>query len=396
MRSFRVFAGCVVLAVVGLDGSGGCNQSRESENPYAGHSSDVYQETTHWLCHPDLAASADICSRNLDAMIVRSDGSTELEVFHAADSPEVDCFYVYPTISFDVGGNSDLEANDEEIFIALTQAARYSQVCQVFAPVYRQTTIPTLLFGNDDADRELAYADVVDAFKTYIAHHNQDRGYLLIGHSQGSALLRRLIQEEIEGSSYLSERMVAAHLLGMTIAVPVGEDVGGTFTSTPLCRSSTQTGCVITYASFRATEPPSAGAYFGFTDDPGTVAGCTNPAGLEGGLVELDGYSPTSIVETLAPFISSPGPFADPTQHPAIDTPFFKLPGMVTAQCVERDGFIYLEVGVTADASDPRVDDIGGDFQEGWGLHLADISLALGDLVNLAQSQADAWLSAAR
>ncbi|MFH2011054.1 MAG: DUF3089 domain-containing protein [bacterium] len=372
--------------------AGGCESSPQGGNPYAGHSSDVYQEVTHWLCHPDLNAPDDICRGNLDATIVWPDGSTELEVFHPADAPEVDCFYVYPTISFDAGGNSDLEANAEEIFITRSQAARYSQVCQVFAPVYRQTTIPALLFSDDDADRELAYADVVDAFKTYMAHHNQGRGYLLVGHSQGSAHLRQLIQEEIEGSPYLAERMVAAHLLGMTIEVPTGEDVGGTFTSTPLCRTASQTGCVITYASFRATEPPTAGTFFGFTEDPATVAGCTNPAALDGELALVDGYSPTELPVNLAPFISNPGPFADPTQHPAVGTPFFKLPGMVTAQCVERDDYRYLEVVVTADASDPRVDDIGGDFQEGWGLHLADISLALGNLVDLAQSQADAWL----
>lgn len=392
MRSFSSTVGCAILVVVSL-GDFAC-QSQTSDNPFAGHQSDVYRDLSHWLCHPDVGAPANICRRNLDATIVYGDGSTELEVFHPAESPAVDCFYVYPTISVDAGGNSDLQANEEEIFITLTQAARYSQMCRVFAPVYRQTTILALLFGDDDADRELAYADVVDAFKTYMADHNEDRGYLLIGHSQGSAHLIRLLREEIEPVPYLSERLVAAHLLGMTVEVPVGQDVGGTFASTPVCRSATQTGCVITYASFRDTEPPTPGTFFGQTEDPGTVAACTNPGSLGGGSVEMDGYSPTHLPDNLAPFITNPGAFADPTQHPVIDTPFYKLPGLGTAGCVERDGFNYLEVVVTADASDPRVDDVGGDFQEGWGLHLADINLASGNLVNLAQSQAEAWLSA--
>ncbi len=393
MRFVQGIVGCLILIAAGPIGSSGCDDGHKG-NPFSGHTSDLYQGTVNWLCHPDLDAPDNVCKRNLDATIVRSDGSTELEVFHAAESPQIDCFYVYPTISVDGGGNSDFEANDEEDFITLTQVGRYSQVCRIFAPIYRQTTILALLFGDDDADRERAYDDVADAFKTYITHHNQGRGFLLVGHSQGSAHLIRLIQEEIEGSPYLAERMVAAHLIGMTVAVPVGEDVGGAFQTTPLCRDDSQTGCVVSYASFRATDPPTSGSHFGYTDDPATVAACTNPANLSGGLVEMDGYSPTELPQNLAPFISNPSPFVDPDQHPAPETTFYKAPGMVTAECVERDGFHYLEVVITADASDFRVDDIGGDFQDGWGLHLADIPLALGDLVNLAQSQTNAWLAA--
>lgn len=384
---------CSVILAASAPLGAGCEEATGTSNPYAGHRSDVYADPAHWLCHPALDAADDVCHRNLDATIVHPDGATAIEPHATALEPPVDCFYVYPTISFDVGGNADLVANTEEIFITLTQAARYSAVCRMYVPIYRQVTVPALLFGDDAADWELAYGDVLDAFRHYIANDNRDRGYLLLGHSQGAFHLRRLIQEEVEASPYLADRLVAAHLLGATVAVPTGQDVGGSFQRTPLCRAPDQAGCVVTYASFRATEPPGPEALFGATDDPATEAACTNPAALAGGLVALDSYLPTAWPPNLAPFIANPGPFAAPGLHPPVDTLFFKLPGMVTGQCVERGGSHYLEVVVTADASDPRADDIGGDLAEGWGLHMNDYALTLGDLVPLAQRQADAWLA---
>jgi len=51
---------------------------------------------------------------------------------------------------------------------------------------------------------------------------------VLIGHSQGSMHLIRLIQEEIESHAYLSERMISAHLIGMLVELPLDTEVGAT------------------------------------------------------------------------------------------------------------------------------------------------------------------------
>ena len=53
----------------------------------------------------------------------------------------VDCFYVYPTVSGQKTGNANLNIDPEERSIALFQAARFSQACRVFAPMYRQLTL---------------------------------------------------------------------------------------------------------------------------------------------------------------------------------------------------------------------------------------------------------------
>ena len=57
----------------------------------------------------------------------------------------------------------------------------------------------------------------------------------------------------------------------------------------------------------------------------------------------------------------------------------------------ERDG--YLEVTVNGDPADPRVDDIVGDIGAGpkvlanWGLHLIDVNLVMGNLLDIVGQQ---------
>ncbi|MCZ7535087.1 MAG: hypothetical protein M5T61_03460 [Acidimicrobiia bacterium] len=58
---------------------------------------------------------------------------------------------------------------------------------------------------------------------------------------------------------------------------------------------------------------------------------------------------------------------------------------------MERDGVSYLEIHVNGDPSDPRIDDIGGDLTPEWGMHLVDVSVAMGDLVDLVGTQAEAY-----
>lgn len=353
---------------------------------YEGYVSEQYAEGRTWLCHPD-DADENVCHRDLDATVVAADGTLTVEPHERASEPAVDCFYVYPTISMDPGANSDFEPSETaEIRTILNQAARLSSTCELYAPVYRQRTLTALLGSEaDPSTRDLAYGDVLDAWKHYLANDNGGRGVILVGHSQGAGLLGRLLAEEIEGEPLLADRLVAAYLLGSGIAVPDGQDVGGSFTSTPLCRQVTQTGCVVTYASFRSTAPPPENSLFGRPRDgaQGQVAACTNPAALDGGAAELSPY--VSMDDTQ--------PFADPADPRVgeITTPWVTYPGLLSAECVVRDGFSYLEVTVQADPADPRTDDIGGDLTPEWGLHLVDANLAMGDLETLAATQAEAF-----
>jgi hypothetical protein len=267
--------------------------------------------------------------------------------------------------------------------------------------MYRQTTLASLrarMSGGGFAppDRALAYADVLAAWRHYMAHDNHGRGVVLIGHSQGSALLIALIRNEIDGRP-VQAQLISAILLGATVVVPDGADVGGTFQHIPACRAADQTGCVISYASFRATAPPPPVGVFAHAIDvqtmhfiPNAHALCTNPANLAGGAGPLHSYFPTDF-GPWAPSFS----WTATRQH--VDSPFVSTPGLLSAECVTDGPSTYLAIHINTAAEDVRTHDIPGDvivdgrlFPD-WGLHRIDVSLALGNLIDIVESQGDAY-----
>ena len=341
-----------------------------------------YAKAENWLCRPDKAN--DACSVDLTATVITEDGRLTLEKFTPHPSPPIDCFYVYPTVSLDSGGNSDMTPGPEERNVIRAQFARFASQCRPFAPLYRQFTLTALRAGTAgkpiSADRTLGYTDVLDAWNHYLENHNNGRGVVLIGHSQGAGVLAQLIRAEIDGKP-IQSRIVSALLLGSNVAVPTGNDVGGAFKNLPLCRSAEQTGCVITYVSFRSTIPPPEGSRFGRVAEAGMEAGCTNPAALAGGRAHLHGYMTTGTYEWVTPPV-------------AINTPFVSVPRLLSAECVSNGKGSYLEVTVNEDSHDPRADDIPGDVMAGgkpnasWGLHLVDVHIAIGNLVDIVGKQA--------
>lgn len=347
----------------------------------------MYADLNNWLCHPDNAA--DECSLNQDVSHVAADGSISVETHQPTSDPAVDCLYIYPTVSADMTVNSDLLPGGEEIFAVTNQVARLNSVCRVYAPLYRQVSINGLFEGG--ADRELAYADVLEAYDVYMEHHNDGRGVFLIGHSQGALHLTRLIQERVETTASEHERMIAAYLFGSAVVVPNGSDVGETFVNTPLCLDASQIGCTVSYASYRTTEPPSPGL-FGNSGSADTEVGCVNPAALVGDPSDLRHYFPLEVEGFFQSYVAASGPFADAAMNDSITTQFYSMPGMLAGQCVSEGGAQYLSVSIAADPADPRADDINGDLLPDWGLHIIDVNLTMGDLVELATMQAQAWL----
>jgi Protein of unknown function (DUF3089) len=365
-------------------------------DPYDGHTSETYDGTTNWLCHPDLADADDQC-RDLSATQVGADGTQQPYELAVAEDPPIDCFYVYPTVSTDPTPNSDMTADPAELNVVRQQFARLASKCRPFAPLYRQVTLAGLRRGMAGGaipvlDRGVGYDDVRDAWRSYLARDNKGRGVVLVAHSQGSFVLIELIRQEIEGKP-VQKQLVSAILMGTTVAVPKGKDVGGSFKSVPLCRSASQTGCVITYASFRSTVPPPANTLFGKVTDEGLTGACTNPAALGGGSGDLHAYL-AATGRTIASN-ATPKPWVTPEQP--IDTPWVSVPGLLSARCATNEHATYLEVTVNGNPADPRVDDITGDLGAGtqvlanWGLHLVDVNLAMGNLVDIVGQQARAY-----
>ena len=215
---------------------------------------------TVWLCKPGLAKNP--CLAPLTTTVIKADGPAGVERPRRARRPEIDCFYVYPTVSGQPTINANREIEAEQGAVARQQASRFSQVCRPYAPVYRQLTIAAIgrPEGISLAGARRAYRDVRDAWREYLRRHNRGRGVVLIGHSQGTYMLRTLIRRELDRRPKVRRRLVSALLIGGNVLVRKGRAAGGDFENVPACSTARQTGCVIAYSAF--SDVPSADARF--------------------------------------------------------------------------------------------------------------------------------------
>lgn len=273
------------------------------------------ESATNWLCRP--GAPFDPCG-----------GGTQAPV---------DCFYVYPTASLQPTLTANNAVTPEIAATAALQAGPFGSACNVWAPVYRQLTLTGLFTqepgqARDDALAS-AFVDVESAWDDYMTHHNDGRGVVLVGHSQGSRMLTELLRGM---NSDERAQLVSAVVPGIRITQA---DLPGV----DACTDASQNDCVVTYSAFSRTPPPDS-RYGG----EGVL--CTNPASLGA------------------------------NDRAALRGP---IPGF-TSQC-DADNVLMIDgPGASALPALPN---------ETWGLHLLDLTIPQQTLVDLVRTQSAAYLS---
>jgi len=344
-----------------------------------------------WLCRPGIADNP--CVGDQTTTYVESDGSSRVAEPVASAKPRIDCFYVYPTVSNQAGPNATQTADPEVRSIAIFQAQRFSTRCRLFAPLYREVTaagVASASQTHDTSAYETAYSDVREAWLDYLKRDNHGRGVVLIGHSQGSRMLRALIRNEIDRRPAVRDRLVSAIIPGANATI-------ADFAHVPACRKAAQTGCVISYSTFN--ERPPDNARFGRTDtDPvggalglpvgkGLTVLCTDPSALVSysivlrTLVPSKPFAPGVIAALLFKLYGGPPPSAD--------TPWLQPQDHYSGRCRTSNGARVLMLSPVADARtlSPSPDDT-------WGTHLVDLNIALGDLNELVFAEGHSWLHA--
>ncbi|GGG17592.1 lysophospholipase [Rhodococcoides trifolii] len=266
--------------------------------------------STVWLCRPGVAGPCG----------------------GGASSP-VDCFYVYPTSSLQPTSNADLTAGPEISAVTGFQAQPFGSACNIWAPVYRQSTLLGLATQPGparDAALEIAFGDILRAWDDYAAQ-SDGRGVVLIGHSQGTTMLRKLIQQRIDTDPASRATLVSAILLGGNVRTT-------DFATVTPCTDPAQTGCVVAYSTF--ADAPPADSRFG-----GDGVVCTNPAALGSMSVARLGSGYTARCTADNVLMVGGGPLPPP------------LPNAT------------------------------------WGLHLLDVNIAQQNLVDLVRSQTKTFLA---
>lgn len=292
--------------------------------------------------------------------------------------PDVDVFFLHPTTYLSrENWNAPLDATDANLRlekrVLKLQASAFNLAGNIYAPRYRQATFGAFFDQDGDGLQALVYAynDVLNAFDNFISSRNQDRPFILAGHSQGSLHLLAILQQRIAGTA-LADRMVATYIVGWPVSIEA--DLGG-MPGIDACQTATQTGCVVSYQTF-GPNGDTAGieGFFQSTTSlsgiarAGTKMLCTNPLTWT-----IDGAAEADANLGAQIRVPDDSPLREP------------LVGFDGAAC-DENGFLFLN-------SVP-----GEDWQEfkmsGENFHVYDYHLFYGNIRQNAASRVAAWKAA--
>jgi hypothetical protein len=260
------------------------------------------------------------------------------------------------------------------------QVANFRGVCDLYVPLYRQVTIGTYGAAKEVQDEHMAVAaaDVLDAFREYLAHDHHGRKIVLLGHSQGAEMIVRVLGQLFDDDPAMRARLLVAMPIGGHMTVPRGKAVGGTFKHLPVCTRPDETGCVVGYRSI------VAGAEGSTREDvpPGSVSVCVNPTALDAP-AHPTARSYFLLTDRLRRHMAG---------GDTITTPFVLLRDYYGAACVEGPPGVF-SLAMSTKRGDPRESpiDFGSRLFRGeMGLHLVDFQLAQGDLIDIIARRAKA------
>jgi hypothetical protein len=212
-------------------------------------------ETEEKSAEEEIAAPKTLPPKEGDSGIVPVDYSDQNNWAYIDQKidKKVDVFYVYPTVFQRESGQEYLAAIDNgQVRLAVPtviaqQAMAYEKAGNVFAPYYRQLdAMWTLNLSAEEQEDYLMgapYSDVVAAFEYYLKNYNNGRPFILAGHSQGSNVLKFLLEHYMKDNPDVYEKMVAAYIIGFSVT----QDDLDTYKHLKFAKGETDTGVVISW-----------------------------------------------------------------------------------------------------------------------------------------------------
>lgn len=202
-----------------------------------------YADASSWVARPGMANDPALWLPDGVAKGTRGDAAV---------------FYIHPTTYLESDRwNAPLHAGGETEFrtrlFVQSQASAFNGAGEVWAPYYRQAAFGAFLLSTADAEDALnfGYSDVSAAFDQFLKEAG-DRPIILAAHSQGALHLMRLLREKVAGKP-VARRLVAAYVVGWPIDTVSDLPAIGL----PACRTAEDTGCILSWMSFRDPANPS-------------------------------------------------------------------------------------------------------------------------------------------
>lgn len=176
-------------------------------------------------------------------------------VAHSRPGPAY-AFVVHPTTDLARNHwNAPLDHADSRMRagIALESMASVFGQAVVYAPRYRQAARGTFLIESRAAPRALALAegDVRVAFARFLAEIPPHAPIVLAGHSQGAAIVLRLLRDAAR-DPHVAPRIVAAYLAGWPVSAAHDLPLAGLGP----CTRPDQTRCAMAWTSFAEPADP--------------------------------------------------------------------------------------------------------------------------------------------
>lgn len=139
---------------------------------------------------------------------------------------QVDLFYLYPT-SWSANSSDQMYSQIDDPTMRESSMAYYDSqgslfegFANIYAPYYRQYDESNLselsTREQNKAIKEVTYKDVEDAFTYYIRNYNKGRPFILAGHSQGSCMIKYLLENYLKQNPNVYARMVVAYAPGFS------------------------------------------------------------------------------------------------------------------------------------------------------------------------------------
>lgn len=138
-----------------------------------------------------------------------------------------DVFYIYPTVCVSETSNKcsidNLQMHKAAERVIKLQAAAFSKYANIFAPYYTQYDIDVFEYSNyNDIQKAMqdniqGINEIYAALDYYFKNYNNGRPFILVSHSQGSALMQYVLSDYMKSHKEYYNNMVAAYVIGYPV-----------------------------------------------------------------------------------------------------------------------------------------------------------------------------------